>query len=65
MPIIHQKAGKKTGTRATVLYSIYYTAQYYKVPVNFERSGKRSNTKVECRLWSQDYLDLHSGATVH
>jgi len=53
MSIIYQKAGKKTGTRATVLYSIYYTIQYYKIPVNFERSGKRSNTKVECRLWGQ------------
>lgn len=30
------KAGGKTGTRATVLYSTYYTIQYYKVPVNFE-----------------------------
>lgn len=65
MSIIYQKAGKKTGTRATVLYSIYYTIQYYKIPVNFERSGKQSNTKVECRLWSQNYLDLNSGYTVH
>lgn len=61
------KSWEKTGTRAVwePLYYIYHTMEHYKIPIDFERSGTQSSTKVESRRWSQDCLDFNSGSTAY